>query len=108
VKDFKDKVNHNSRRIFSRNNLKRDIKLHKPETLPVIHSKTSMGDHANFSTNEHDSSFKSSDKAVMKVSSGGSRGRQLRNCTTLKIKEPREIRYSKKVERKPSMNLRRS
>jgi hypothetical protein len=63
-----------------------------------------MGDHANLSTNEHDSSFKSSDKVVVKVGSGC---RQLRNRTTLKLKEPREVRDNTKVERKPSVNLRR-
>jgi|JI6StandDraft_1071083.scaffolds.fasta_scaffold45646_3 hypothetical protein len=108
VRDFKDKVSHKSRRIFSRNNLKHDPKITKPETLPAIHSKTSMGDHANLSTNEHDSSFKSSDKVVLQqTASTGARGRQLRNRTTLKLKETRALADQKKVERKPSVAARR-
>lgn len=84
-------MSHKSRRIFSRNNLNPK----KPETLPAI--KTSLGDHANLSTNEHDSSFKSNDKAKSKAK------QPLRNRTTVKLKEPRPRRN----ERKPSVGIRK-
>jgi len=68
-----------------------------------------MGDHANLSTNEHDSSFKSSDKVVLQqTASTGTRGCQLRNRTTLKLKDAKVLADHKKAERKPSVALRRS